>query len=114
MKLKAILEEVMAERQRQDEKWGEQNHPLLAGKASDWPFVRNTLAGIAEITRETNDTHVQEGTLGWRTILQEEVLEAFAEEDIMNARAELVQVAAVAVAIIECIDRNAGNPEWNK
>jgi NTP pyrophosphatase (non-canonical NTP hydrolase) len=69
-----VLGEVWAERQRQDEKWGQQDH----------------------------DAHK------WMSILVEEVgevaKEAF-EDDDKNRRAELIQVAAVAVAAVECIDR---------
>lgn len=46
--------------------------------------------------------------LMWITILVEEVGEAAKEAfeaDLQKMRAELVQVAAVAVAAIECIDR---------
>jgi NTP pyrophosphatase (non-canonical NTP hydrolase) len=73
-----VLDEVRAERERQDRKWGEQNHPL--------------------------DT--------WMTVLMEEVGEA--AQDVLKGRTpelrkELVQVAAVAVAAIEFIDR--GCPE---
>jgi hypothetical protein len=49
----------------------------------------------------------QEGTTTWKHILREEFLEAMAEEDPEQLREELVQVAAVAVAWIEAIDRRA-------
>ncbi len=75
-----ILKEVQQERERQNAKWGEQNHH---------PFV-------------------------WLGILGEEVGEAnkavldhnFDGKTLDNYREELVQVAAVAVAMIECLDRN--------
>lgn len=68
---------VMTERQRQDQKWG--------------------------ANRDLDD-----GT--WLKILVEEVGEvakAMLEKDLTNLREELVQVAAVAVAAIENIDRTA-------
>lgn len=43
----------------------------------------------------------------WRHILDEEVAEALAETDPERLRAELVQVAAVAVQWIEALDRRA-------
>jgi len=46
----------------------------------------------------------------WRDILYEEVLEAYVETDWSALRAELVQVAAVAVAWIEHLDRRG--PGW--
>lgn len=73
-----VYTDIKEERERQDAKWGEQNHPL--------------------------DT--------WMTVLMEEVGEA--AQDVLKGRTpelrkELVQVAAVAVAAIEFIDR--GCPE---
>jgi len=80
----AVSKEIICEREAQETKWGEQNH--------DFPT--------------------------WLAILMEEVGEASkaylhatdkAEKFYMPAieiRKELVQVAAVAQAIIECGDRN--------
>ena len=50
----------------------------------------------------------------WGAILSEEVGEDFRavlEGDVNNYREELIQVAAVAVAMIECIDRKTVNYE---
>ncbi len=49
------------------------------------------------------------GYLTWAHILTEEFYEAMAEEDQARLRAELIQVAAVAVAWIEQIDRRRVN-----
>jgi NTP pyrophosphatase (non-canonical NTP hydrolase) len=77
--IRATLD-VLRERARQDGKWGEQNHdPIL-----------------------------------WSAILTEEVGEytqaalhhRFGGHKAVKLRDEAVQVAAVALAIIECIDRN--------
>jgi hypothetical protein len=46
----------------------------------------------------------KEGKGTWLDILTEEVAEAFAETDTKALRAELVQVAAVALAWVEAID----------
>jgi hypothetical protein len=51
------------------------------------------------------------GYLDWLHILREEVAEAFAESDPAKLRAELVQVAAVAVNWVEAIDRRAARTE---
>lgn len=78
------LESVLNERKRQDELWGEQNHE---------PFT-------------------------WLTILMEEVGEfahdalgvTFGPPDFSreeHLRAEAVQVAAIALAIVESLDRNS-------
>lgn len=93
-----VLMEVMQERTRQDDKWGQQFHDI----GGSWAF-----APRAERAKRETEQAAQEGTITWRHILFEEFWEAFAEEDPIAQRAELVQVAAVAVAMIECIDRKA-------
>ncbi len=83
--LNPVIFEVIDERERQDEKWGEQNHD---------PF--KYLAILGEEVGEANNA----------------VLEAFDfkcdQFDVtrLNAyREELIQVAAVAVAMVESFDR---------
>lgn len=92
-----VLQEIRAERARQTERWGEQNHPDGTGGV----FRRHAAA----VARNAYQDAVRYGTLTYRDILEEEVAEAFAEEDPAKLRAELVQVAAVAVQWIEAIDR---------
>lgn len=75
-----IIKEIITERNRQDAKWGEQNND---------PFV-------------------------YLTVLMEEVGEASqaALHDLFGGHArgtlreEMIQVAAVAIAIVECLDRD--------
>jgi hypothetical protein len=55
--------------------------------------------------REACQMATADGRVTWRHILTEEVYEAFAESDPTKLRAELVQVAAVAVQWIQAIDR---------
>ena len=95
--LDRALVEVELERARQDAKWGEQNHDDGTGKPGDREH--------ADYMRRCTEAFfaIRAGT--WRDILEEEVMEAFAEEDPKLLRAELVQVAAVAVSWIESIDR---------
>lgn len=92
-----VLTEVLAERIQQDDQWGEQNHPDGTGIEGD--------AHRADQSKEINDYLVKLGTLTFRDILYEEVMEAFAERDVQRLREELIQVAAVAVAWVEAIDR---------
>lgn len=94
-----VLAEIHEERQRQDAKWGEQNHPDGTGSA----------ARVLDAQHARNECKRQfaEGTGTWLDILEEEVAEAYAEADPEVLRAELIQVAAVAVAWIEAIDRRA-------
>lgn len=93
------LELIETERTRQDEKWGEQNHPLGFG-GSGWFHEM----GIA---KRVCDENAASGTVTWVQILDEEVMEAFAATDENEFREELIQVAAVCVAILECMDRRS-------
>lgn len=94
------LDEVRVERARQDDKWGQQNHPNGTGRGAD--------VGWAEVARRECDDAAKGGYIEWRHILSEEVAEAFAEADPARLREELIQVAAVCVAWCEAIDRAAG------
>lgn len=89
--------EVLVERERQDDKWGEQNHPN--GTGEDY-------ADEASVARTRCDRATWNKELTWDLILLEEVYEALAESDPAPLRAELVQVAAVAQAWVEKIDRD--------
>ena len=74
--LRKVLQDVVTERNRQDEKFGDQ--------------IDNTAER-------------------WMTILMEEVGEAakeVCERNVPLFREEMVQVAAVACAMIECVDRH--------
>jgi hypothetical protein len=62
---------------------------------------------VAEHAKAMTDAAAEAGVVTWRDILHEEVCEAFAETDPEALRAELVQVAAVAVKWVEAIDRRA-------
>jgi hypothetical protein len=102
-----VLIEVLRERQAQDKKWGEQNHPMIGGgDLRHTGIARGAYADQAESFKQINAVYEREKIMGWDTILLEEVTEAMAESDPAKIRAELVQVAAVAVAMIESLDRN--------
>lgn len=94
------LTDVAVERSSQDAKWGEQNHLNGTGPQVAPP-------GMVEDVRAATEKAFKQGVGSWRHILSEEVMEAFAENDPSLLRQELVQTAAVAVAWIECIDRQA-------
>ena len=97
--LDRVLGEVARERAAQRAKWGVQNHPDGTGSLD---------ADISmDMLRHHCDTRAEIGTITWVNILAEEVAEAFAETDADKLRNELTQVAAVAVAWIQCIDRRS-------
>lgn len=75
-----VFNEINQERIKQDLKWGEQNHA-----PADWLMI------LGEEVGEVNKA----------------ALEAkFGSSTLREYREELVQVAAVTVAMIECFDRN--------
>lgn len=98
-----IVLEIATERYKQHEKWGRQDHESIYSEANRQQYERN-----AERWKIVNDQRVRAGRLTWDGILLEEVFEALAEEDLELRRAELIQVAAVAAAEVEAIDRELG------
>ncbi|MFE7236120.1 hypothetical protein ACFVAF_37010 [Streptomyces sp. NPDC057596] len=101
--LDSVLAEVRAERARQDARWGEQNHPDGTGL----PIFQHSVRRY----RDTAERNAAAGVLAWRDVLLEEVHEVLAESDPAELRAELVQVAAVAAAWAEAIDRRTAAGE---
>ena len=95
-----ICDEIADERLRQVERWGQQDHPSIGSEGD-----RKLFAQRADHWKAINDARVGLECLTWDGILLEEVYEALSEEDDILRREELVQVAAVAAAEIEAIDR---------
>lgn len=77
-----ILHEVLLERRRQDAKWGEQNHP------PEW-WLPIIMEEVGEAAKAALEHH-----FGYSTYT-----------DLREYRREMIQVAAVAVAAIEALDR---------
>lgn len=107
-----IAAEVDDERARQDARFGEQNHPDLAGDAEAQCDAREVFDEWAQNYRDINAAQFAprdpDHRLDWAGILLEEVYEALAEADPARIREELVQVAAVACAWVAAIDRRTG------
>lgn len=97
--LEQVLAEVGDERERQEAKWGQQDHPWRTG----WPWQS---VQAADMAKGDVDYLAEEGRLDYAGILTEEYHEALEARTIEEQRAELIQVAAVAVAAIESLDRN--------
>lgn len=107
-----VLVEVAEERHRQDETWGQQDfpfhHPVDAGGHTlvGQPYGRwaDDLKNACDARRNLAKRGGPDRRSGLLVLL-EEVAEAATETDPRLIREELVQVAAVAVKLIETLDR---------
>lgn len=86
VKTKKVLKEVYAERVAQESKWGQQNHHPV-----------EYFAILAEEFGEVAKEVVEHNFCG-DVVIKNKRLKAMREE--------LIQTAAVAVAMVECLDRN--------
>lgn len=102
--MERVLEDVRDERQRQRDKWGDDS----ADDHPDGTSARN-YGDVANMARTMTNAAAIGGAATWRHIIMEELYEALAAVDPVRLRAELVQVAAVAVSWIEAIDRREQN-----
>jgi DNA mismatch repair ATPase MutL len=98
-----VIALLIEELRRQDEKWGEQNHPLIGG--FDPELQREEFEAYESELKEVNDLRVEFGTMGWDSILLEEVYEALAATEKAEQITELVQVAAVAIQAAMALER---------
>lgn len=96
-----VLDDVRTERVRQDNRWGEQNWPDGTGE-----FASDDRSAV--LAKQKCEQRRAAGKMTWRDVMHEEIAEAFATVVPLDLRAELVQVAAVAVAWVEAIDRRFG------
>lgn len=99
-----VLDDVLLERFAQDLKWGQQNHPDGTGDEM-FPEGSGFRKRAADAARLRCQAAFADGRGTWLHVLEEEVHEAYAESDPVKLREELIQVAAVAVAWAEAIDR---------
>lgn len=97
------LSETEDEIRRQDERWGQQDHPDIGGPDPD--LQRSLYAFELESIRELEAQQRADGLLGWDMILKEEVLESLSEPDDDKRCEELIQVAAVALQWVAAIRR---------
>ena len=94
MKRKRLFDLVNKERDKQDAKWGIQDHPLIDDK------LKTQLKACLEAVKLWNDEH--ESGDNWHDIAFEELLEFFTAEDgSENQEEELIQIIAVLVEIYD-------------
>jgi hypothetical protein len=107
-----VLSDVAEERHRQRQRYG-LNRDLEDGTGPDVRWLAgagreldlSTAAALEGSLRAVYEQHEQRhGRPTWRHLVLEEVAEAFAESDPVRLRAELLQVAALAVSWVETLD----------
>lgn len=110
----SVLAEVLKERNRQDEKWGQQNHPDKIKDAYDESDLSNEkknyafdkwISAFGSCLSEKDvklavNSDAENGLSSWEGILTEEYAEVVDADD-SELDEELIQLAAVAVAWVE-------------
>jgi len=84
------LQDVMLERARQDSRWGEQDHP------DEW-FFAILVEEVGETAKAMLEAHFQADYPG-----------AYPDADPGRIQKELVEVCAVALAWLECMEHRRG------
>lgn len=97
-----VLQEVQQERERQNAKWGIQDH---RDGTCEGPGGAKVARQHADAAKSICNQFSKVKQVTWSHILTEELMEAYAETDATKLRTELIQVAAVATQWVECIDR---------
>jgi hypothetical protein len=85
-----LIQRVLEEHERQRKKHGPQRYANGTGSDHLWVML--------DQVRTLCDHKTAEGTVTWLEVLAEEFLEVAAERDPQKLKAELIQVATVALA----------------
>lgn len=105
---KDVLNELFLERTRQDRRWGQQEWPSVMDLPAQEDPCRAYGIPTESVAKASCDAEMRDGTCTWAGIALEEFCEVVSAGDDQSRRVELVQLAAVILAWIECIDRRAG------
>jgi hypothetical protein len=101
--METILNEIKEERARQNKKWGEQNHSVI-----EWQGI--LMEEVGEAAKEAVDYHfnigIQKAIENAPGCPPDIIVSDIQGGRLSRYRKELIQVAAVAVQMIECLDRN--------
>lgn len=92
--METVLNEVKAEIMRQNAKWGEQNHHPI-----EWIAILTEEVG--EASKEIVDWNFANGAID----VHKKPSEELQAERLKNYRTECIQIAAVAVQMVECLDK---------
>lgn len=90
-KTSKVLDEVFREREKQDTKWGQQN----------WSGPEYLMI-LGEEVGEANKAYLEQ----YFPLKGPQPDKSVVVPDYSEYRNELIQIAAVAVAMVECLDRN--------
>lgn len=90
-----VMADVRAERLRQEARWGKQRHP------NGTSIKFKPLADAARNATRAADAN---GQTTWGHIAREEFWEVMSETDRVKLREELIQLGAVVIAWVECLD----------
>jgi hypothetical protein len=108
-----VFLDIQRERDRQDKKWGQQNHPNWLPSDIGGELDSERRAKFYGIETEADaklncDNAFGRGKGNWGHIFIEEVAECIEANNDNDLETELIQVASVAVAWVECIRRRRG------
>jgi hypothetical protein len=100
-----VLDQVFQERARQVRRYG-LNRDVKAGTGPEtrWlgPYTGDSAQAVEQALRaDYEDFQSETGLPTWVHLIREEVAEAFAEDDPVRLEAELIQVAALCVSMVE-------------
>lgn len=91
----SILSEVQKEREKQNEKWGEQDHHPI-----EWIAILTEEVG--EAAKEAVDWNFKNGL----ALASQYEINHTQRKRLENYRMELIQIAAVAVQMVDSLDKN--------
>jgi len=100
MGLDKIFALIKQERQSQDKKWGDDSSQCV------WTTDYSMLPVWEEQAKYRNKNNERFSRENWLDVMLEEVYEAFNAPSIEDKKAELVQVAAVAVKLIQYLEED--------
>lgn len=104
-----IFEETLAERKRQDDKFGPQSYELRQ-RGDD---VKKHFSRVRNIAKAECDYKSIVKALTWHDIIIEELYEACAEDDIEKQYHELLQTHAVILHALEDMKKKMGGINEN-
>jgi hypothetical protein len=107
-----IIYQILLERLKQNEKWGEQNHPSVDPVLTDRPggctperMCENYDLPSENYAKNACNIATKNGKLTYAHIAVEEMCEVVSAPDDDARREELIQLGVVVMQWIECIDR---------